>query len=257
MYTFYIMYTYIHTIICENATDYTWAGNHPSLRCMSQYRRKDLSFIYITSWLLWVHATRSKLLIVIQRCTDMRPANASRTTVGLPRFHIQSETVDLMSAVKLIQQASSVWQCWHMPECSEVLQFPSEWYTANKHLFLLLNSIILSASSYVLVIHQPCWRPEQNLNSTLPQSKNKVIRAESHKHFYFENVYPGDRCVSLRVTDWYWCYNYNMRCRYMRDENTTCLDLGSLARFPSNCSRPVFRQTLLLFPCLHLIFYFS
>ncbi len=99
--------------------------------------------------------------------------------------------------------------------------------------------------------------PEQNLNSTLPQSKNKVIRAESHKHFYFENVYPGDRCVSLRVTDWYWCYNYNMRCRYMRDENTMHLDLASLARFPSNCSRSVFRQTLLLFPCLHLIFYIS
>lgn len=159
-----------------------------------------------------------------------------------------------MSAVELIQQASSVRQCWHMPECSEVLQFPSKWYAANKHLFLLLNSIILSASSYALVIHQPCWRPEQNLNSTLPQSKNKVIRAESHKHFYFETVYPGARCVSHRVTDWYWCYNYNMRRRHTRNENTTRLNLASSARFPSNCSRSVSRQTRLLFPRLHLFF---
>lgn len=170
-------------------------------------------------------------------------ANSSRKA-----FHIQSETVDL---------ASSIRQYWRMPKRSEVLQFPWERYAANKHLILLLNSIIPSASSYMLIIHQPCWRPEHNLNSTPPQSKNKVIKAESHKHFYFETVYPGARCVSLRVADWYWCYNYNMGRRYIRDENTRCLDLASLACFPANCSRFVSRQTLLLFPCLHLFFSLS
>lgn len=163
----------------------------------------------------------------------------------------------LLLPVEPLQQASSVRQCCRMPERTEVLRFPSEWYAANKHLILLLNSIILSASSYMLIIHQPCWRPEHNVNSTPPQSKNKVIKAESHKHFYFETVYPGARCVSLRVTDWYWCYNYNMGRRNMRDKNTRRLDLASLARFPANCSRFVSRQTLLLFPCLHLFFSLS